>query len=281
MRSIYYVDDYNVYVAGAWTVWKYNGFTWTMIGLGNAGGTVVSLHSYDNGQTLFAFGRFTLMNDVACNYVAKYDGSTWSAFGSGLGDPFDYGAMITVNANNIFIGGQRLSGQPPGSNLNFRKYDSATNTWTPLIGNVGEIFSLSYYNSIIYLTGGSGYIWRYYINTGSYDQMGAGLGNRIFGIYALNNNNVYVTGWIGAYSWNGSSWVNMGSFGNGNTITAFDANNVFGGAAGGTSPFLFKWNGSNSWSGFQGGRSAVVYAIIPTGANAVYVGGDFGISLYK
>lgn len=61
----------------------------------------------------------------------------------------------------------------------------------------------------------------------------------------------------------------------GEIIAAWDTSNVFFGS--GTSGVcVFKSNGVSSWSSFGGGVSNLVYAIVPTGPNSAYVGGDFG-----
>jgi len=46
-----------------------------------AGGSVEALTVYNN--TLIAGGTFTTAGDVEANYIAAWDGFTWSALGSG------------------------------------------------------------------------------------------------------------------------------------------------------------------------------------------------------
>ncbi len=264
--SIFRVDDYNVWVASGFNIWKYNGRSWALIGQGNS--NVWCIHSYDNGQTLFIIGQFTTMSGVSCNYVAKYNGITWSALGSGLNNA-GRSSIYAVDASNIFICGQVMN----SNNQNIQKYNSTNNTWTPL-NTIGEIYKLQYYNSILYMAGSNGIVYKYNINTSAWSTMGTSLGNLIFGLCVLDENTAFVTGYVGNWRWNGSSWISMGG-GGGNEIVALDANNIFLGA--GSPNYLYKWNGT-SWSTFAGGTRQLVYAIVPTSANSAYAGGDFGTS---
>jgi len=264
--SIYRVDDFNVYVASGHNIWRYNGYTWTQIGTGNS--TVWSIHSFNDGQTLYAIGLFTTMSGVTCNYVARYNGSSWSAFGSGLSNT-GRSVIYAVDSSNIFIGGQVF-----GNSQNIRKYNSATNTWTAL-NTIGEVYTLGYFNSLLYVAGSDGQVRTYNISSGTWGTVGSNRGNRVYGMYVLNASAIYITGYVNPQRWNGSSWIQM-STGGGEGIAAFDANNVFRGTSGAAGGIL-KWNGT-SWATFAGGAGALVYAIVPTGADSVYIGGDFGTS---
>jgi len=80
-----------LYANGAFgTVRKWDGQTWSYVGTGMGGqygaGTVRSLASFDGGTgpTLYAVGTFITAGGNAARNIAKWDGSTWSAVGSGL-----------------------------------------------------------------------------------------------------------------------------------------------------------------------------------------------------
>src|SRR5262249_19672618 len=51
---------------------------------------VYALTVYDDGSgpALYAGGRFTTAGGVPANFIAKWDGTSWSALGSGIGGTF-------------------------------------------------------------------------------------------------------------------------------------------------------------------------------------------------
>jgi len=55
-----------------------------------------------NGH-LIAGGGFTTAGGTSANYIASWDGSTWSPLGSGTGDPYVY--ALTVYDGNLIAGG--------------------------------------------------------------------------------------------------------------------------------------------------------------------------------
>jgi hypothetical protein len=68
---------------------KWDGATWSSLGAMHLVGRlswVLALTTFDdgNGSALYAGGDFTSAGGVPANYVAKWDGSSWSALGSGM-----------------------------------------------------------------------------------------------------------------------------------------------------------------------------------------------------
>ncbi len=65
-------------------VWT--GAFWSSLGSGQIVGGVHAIAVFDdgNGPALYATGYFTQIGGVAANRIAKWDGSSWSALGSGL-----------------------------------------------------------------------------------------------------------------------------------------------------------------------------------------------------
>jgi hypothetical protein len=66
---------------------KWNGIEWSAVGTGT-NGDVRALAVFDDGSgggpALFAGGRFTIAGGVPANGIAKWDGSVWTALGTGL-----------------------------------------------------------------------------------------------------------------------------------------------------------------------------------------------------
>ena len=68
---------------------RWDGSTWSPLGSGMGGlsvPVVKALTVFDdgNGTALYAGGRFTTAGGAAASYIARWDGSSWSALGSGV-----------------------------------------------------------------------------------------------------------------------------------------------------------------------------------------------------
>src|SRR6185436_15833401 len=66
---------------------RWNGTSWTPLGSGMTGNTSVNaLAVYDDGggPALYAGGSFTSAGGVPASCIAKWDGASWSALGSGM-----------------------------------------------------------------------------------------------------------------------------------------------------------------------------------------------------
>jgi hypothetical protein len=96
-----------LYAGGAFTIAgnvtarriaKWDGSGWSaigsMFGISGNSSTVEALAVHDDGggPSLYAGGRFTRAGGVPANYIAKWDGSSWSALGSGMSD--EVGALV-------------------------------------------------------------------------------------------------------------------------------------------------------------------------------------------
>jgi hypothetical protein len=84
-----------LYAGGAFTtaggvsancIAKWNGTTWSALGSGINGGYVYALTVFDDGSgpALYAGGIFTSAGGSAANSIAKWNGTSWSALGSGM-----------------------------------------------------------------------------------------------------------------------------------------------------------------------------------------------------
>ena len=72
---------------------------------------VYALEVFDDGTgpALFAGGEFTTAGGVSANRIAKWDGTSWSALGSGLGS-YVYALEVFDDGTGtaLFAGGNRL-----------------------------------------------------------------------------------------------------------------------------------------------------------------------------
>src|SRR5438874_3282476 len=56
----------------------------------------------DGSGNLYVGGYFTIVGDVIANYVAKWNGSSWSALGSGIGFG---GSALAVSGSDVYAEG--------------------------------------------------------------------------------------------------------------------------------------------------------------------------------
>src|SRR5437016_628427 len=56
----------------------------------------------DNAGNLYIGGNFTLVGDVIANHIAKWNGTNWTALGSGTSDKV---YALAVSGNNLYVGG--------------------------------------------------------------------------------------------------------------------------------------------------------------------------------
>lgn len=231
---------------------KFDGANWSTVGSGvGANKTVDALAVFDdgNGAALYAAGAFTSIDGVAAKRVAKWDGSGWSALGTGIGiggnevhalAVFDDGAGDALYAAGAF----QVAG---GITVNrVAKWDGAA--WSAL----GSGLSTTAYALAVHDDGNGD---KLYV---------AGLFAYAGGMSALR-----------VASWDGSQWAALGSGLNvvSHALAVFDD---------GSGPALFaganKWDGS-TWQSIGSVPSYdTIYALrVHDGGTgpALYAGGDF------
>ena len=59
-----------------------------------------------SGNTLYAGGSFTKAGGNAANYIAQWNGSSWSALGSGIGGLYPCVYALAVSGSTLYAGGQ-------------------------------------------------------------------------------------------------------------------------------------------------------------------------------
>ena len=133
----------NLYIGGqfgavgntlATNVAKWNGSSWTALGAGlgdllKYGDYVAALAV--SGSDLYAGGWFTNAGGIAVNNIAKWNGSSWTALGSGLTTGIN-GALVdalAVSGSDLYAGGgfTRAGGNPAN---NIAKWNGTS--WTAL-----------------------------------------------------------------------------------------------------------------------------------------------------
>lgn len=84
---------------------RWDGSAWANLGSGVAVGSGEAIYELAVGPdgTLYVGGLFSAMNGVTCNNIAQWNGSTWSALGSGVNGAV-YGISID-NAGLLYVSG--------------------------------------------------------------------------------------------------------------------------------------------------------------------------------
>ncbi|MBX3356321.1 MAG: hypothetical protein KF724_11565 [Phycisphaeraceae bacterium] len=122
---------------------RWDGSGWSSLGSG-ANLAVRALAVYDDGlgggPALYAAGSFTTIGGVAANRIAKWNGSSWSALGLGVGGSdgqiealavYDSGTGPALYAG----GGFTIAGGSPANRV--ARWDGAN--WTPLGSGVSDV----------------------------------------------------------------------------------------------------------------------------------------------
>jgi hypothetical protein len=312
------VDSHgDVYVGGSFTVAggiaahniaKWDGSTWSALGDGVRGEYYpgVSALAFDAAGNLYAGGRFFAAGWISANNIAKWDGTAWSALGSGMNDSVS--ALAVDAAGNLYAGGGFTAAGGVSAN-HVAKWDGTA--WSALgTGTNGAVYGLAfdafgnlYIGGDFLAAGGvsANHVAKW--NGSTWSPLGSGVGgpdpNVYVGDLAVDEaGNLYAGGdftTAGGTSasyvarWDGSHWSSLGSGVGAPNTNPFvsdlaidqDGNLYAGGnftTAGGTSVnYIAKWDGNN-WLALGSGTTCCVYALAISGAQTLYAGGAFSFA---
>jgi hypothetical protein len=242
--------------------WDHSG--WSALGSGtpsSAAPQVFALAAFDDGSgpSLFAGGGFDSMDNVPAKAIARWNGTSWSAVGGGMGgiNPFVSCLIVFDDGSGPALyagGGFTTAGGAPAHDI--ARWDGTH--WSALGSGAGGGVT-----ALVVFDDGSG---PALYASGSFTGL------------AVNN----------VAKWNGSSWIQLGSGMSGGPprcLGVFDAgtgaNLIAAGdftSADGVSAYhIAKWNGTQ-WSAVGFGVDNSIYALTTfddgTGP-AVFVGGAF------
>ncbi len=297
---------------------KWNGTSWSALGSGVSGISVSALAQFDDGSgpAVYAGGDFTSAGGVAAgNYIARWDGTSWSALGTGVNGvvralaEFDNGSGPALYAGGDFTiaGGVAASG--------IAKWDGTS--WSALGSGIsGFVHTLTEFDDgsgpalhaggVFTSAGGVAANGMAKWDGASWSALGKGIDDVVFALTehddgsgpALYAGGIFTTaGGVPAShiaKWDGASWSALGSGMSGfvYALTKFDdgsgptlyAGGFFTSAGGVPASYVAKWDGAG-WSapgdGVAGGAATSVLAMTEfddgSGA-ALYAGGDFTIA---
>jgi hypothetical protein len=205
-------------------------------------------------NNLYAGGMFTNAGGVLANYIAQWNGSGWTALGSGMNDNV---WALAVYGSNLVAGGQfSAAGGTPANRV--AKWNGSS--WDALGSGLNDqVRALAAYGSNLYVggmfttAGGSPAARIAKWNGSSWEPLGAGLGI-VSGFYdpwvdallVLSDTQVYAGGW-------------------------------FTSAGGKPASYIARWNGS-SWEALGSGMNGAVYALAAYGDDFLYAGGGFEVA---
>jgi hypothetical protein len=161
-----------------------------------------------SGSNLYAGGPFVTAGGITAKYIAKWDGSSWSALGSGVNNNV---AALAVSGGNLYAGGTfTMAGGNPASYV--AKWDGSG--WSALGSGT------SYYPVwALAVSGGDLYAGGRFTAAGAssanniakwdgvdWTPLGSGLSSTVSALTVLNNN-LYVGGSFATAGANGSPFI--------------------------------------------------------------------------
>lgn len=241
--------------AGFLAVW--DGSHWSGLGSNGAGGPALNQTVYAiaiSGTDVYLGGSFTDVNNngsvlTAADYIAKWDGTNWSALGSngaGGGSLNSYVKALAASGSTVYVGGAFFDVNHNGSVLTAADYIAkwdGTN-WSSLSSNGAGGGSVGYLVTTLALSGSMLYVGGTFTN--------------------VNDNGVVLTAADYIARWDGTNWSALGSNGAGNGALSGAVSKVWvngtdlyvggsftnvnnNGTALPTADYVTKWDGA-SWS---------------------------------
>ncbi len=273
--------------------------TWSPLGNG-FNNSVMTLLSTQNGDSVYAGGRFTRTGLQDMRFISLWTNNQWNALGPGLDNPV---RTITKIDGKIFVGGEfayandsQLNCFAEWDGTEFKGYQRGffKSGQHSVAATVNAIVS---YKNQIYAAGIFDYgndkqdfmknIARW--NGTKWEAVSGGLtGNSGVNCMVVFNDTLYVGGGFSLAGdtsvnniarWDGSTWKKVGNGMNDEVTTLTICNNqlyaggVFDTSGGYSAAFLAKWDGAN-WLSVDQGLKGSVYTLA-CDQDALVVGGSF------
>ena len=253
---------------------------WVSLNPGMPGANnTVRVIAVDGNGNVYVGGDFTFIGTVPANHIAKWDGSAWSALGSGMNGIV---WALAVSGTNLYAGGLSIS-----------KWDGGA--WSALASLMsGGVYALAVSGTNLYAGGSFGTVGGVPANRiakwdgSAWSALGSGMSGSVPQVSALAvsgtdlyaGGNFTTAGGMPATNiakWDGSAWSALGSGMNGDVVAlAVSGTDLYAGgwfttAGGAPANYIAKWNGS-AWSALGSGIMGGIY---PNGPhiNALAVSG--------
>ena len=318
VRAILSMPNGDIIVGGAFSaaggvtanrIARWNGTEWSALGSGVAGGQptfVRALALMPNGDVI-ASGRFASAGGVPATNIARWNGTTWSALGSGIGGSLPvtdavYALAVLPNGNLIAGGSFQIAGGVAAWNVS--SWNGTNWSIMPNVRLDSTVTALVVLPNGDLIAGGlflnGGRISRW--NGSGWSNMAGGMNNAVSALAVLSNGDVVAAGSFTTAGgvpanriarWNGTAWAALGTgfVGGGSlvvTALAIAANGdvLAGGnfttAGDVTATSVARWNGV-AWSAIPISGSGIaiprqtgaVYTLAARASGEFFAGGDF------
>lgn len=273
---------------------RWDGVSWSPFGPGvNGSGpgmnsNVECLAVLPNGD-LVAGGQFTHADGGLVNRVARWDGASWSALGSGIEGEFVRVSALTVLQSGDVVAGGGFAAAGGGLADNIARWDGVA--WSPLGSGLGSrVHALTVLPNGDLVAGG-------YFGQGvarwdgaSWSSLGSGVNTSVWALATLSGGDLVAGGYFmtaggeaanHVAQWSNSSWSALGSGLNLSVsalITLPDGDVVAGGgftsAGGAPASRIARWDGS-AWSPLGSGMNNWVHALAVLPNGDLVAGGEF------
>ncbi len=263
---------------------------------------VTALATLSNGDVV-AGGRFTDAGGVACNRIARWDGSVWSTLGTGA--DANVNALLLLANGDLLAGGSFLTTGGVATNCIARWNGS---TWNALGTGVASLAPFgANVQALALLPNGDVVAAGNFANVGGvaaaniarwngtvWAALGTGTNGGVRALTVTNTGDLIATGAFTTAGgvvcnsiarWNGTNWsalgTGLGVFGGNALATMTNGDVVVGGSfltAGGVAcTRIARWNGA-SWSALSTGLNNVVTALRAMPSGDLVVGGLFTLA---
>lgn len=285
-----------LYACGTTGVERWNGVSWTTIGtISGMVNNELSAYAMDidaNGN-VYVLGLFSQINGITVNGIAKWNGTSWSALGSGIG-PFINGVKtgsVVCDGTNVYISGYFSTVGGVAAN-SVAKWNGSV--WSPLDNGTNGTTFLSMQGTNLIATGAfttAGLVVANHVamwNGIAWTVMGAGFNYEGYNV-CVYNNEIYVAGLFDhsgttpinyIAKWNGNTWIDAGTGFNIYTGLGLAKSSKYFVAYGGPGTVnnsnmgsIAQWNGTQ-WSTIGNGVNGNIYAMAAYN-NKILIGGDF------
>lgn len=284
--------------------------TWSALGTVAFGNTISTIVM--DGTDVYIGGDFVSAGGIAhADGIAKWDGTTWSALGTGLNNR---AVSIAISGTDLYAGGHFTIAGDVATNY-IAKWDMTTSTWSS-VGAPTDVDNAVY---TVAVSGTDVYIGGAFLHAGgnasaariakwdggAWSPLGIGLNNGV-NIISVSGTDLYVGGYftdasdnlnpdslnyIAKWDTTNSTWSPLGTgLNNGvNDIVraiAVDGTNIYAGgdftdadgADPGNADYIAKWDTTTStWSAISPtplAPNSFVYSMAVNGTD-IYIGGDF------
>jgi hypothetical protein len=249
----------------------------------------------DGSGNLYAGGEFTTAGGLPANYVASWNGLSWSALGNGMNERVY--ALAMDGSGNLYAGGKFTFAGGPGMSANYiAKWDGAG--WSALgPGFNNTVRALAVYDDILYAAGEFtmagdlpvNYVARW--DGSSWSALGNGMNWRVYALAVDASGSLYAGGQFSeagetsanlVAKWDGSNWSALGAGLSGVLLPKVDAlrldnsGNLYAGGSFESSDGqpvnnVAMWDGA-TWNPLGAGTNGDVYAL---DIGSLWVGGNF------